>query len=357
MVLGWSSVREALADRRLSPRSFVEDMLASGLSPQTAAQVAPLFSRHGDDHRHLRAVLSTAFTPRKVEQLRPAARAIAERLTEAIADQGGTCEVVAELATPLPPEVFAILFGLPVEDRDRLARWAAAIALAFGAGIAPEHLATVEAAAAEMRAYGQERIAASRANPGDDLVTRLVEAEVDGRRLSDDDVIAMITGFVFAGAETTRRQLTAGIQLLAEHPDAWERLAAEPDLLPGAVDEILRLRGIVPALTRRAEEPFEQDDLALDEGGRLLLLFTAANQDPERFPDPTAFVVDRADAHAHLTFGWGPHLCVGAGLARLELAEALRALTARFGPPVVESAGPSAGLIAPDWLRVRFPLR
>jgi cytochrome P450 len=356
VVLDWAAAREALTDRRLSPRSFVEDMLASGLSPETAAQVAPLFSRHGDDHRHLRAVLSTAFTPKKVEQLRPATRAIAERLTDAIAARGGSCELVADFATPLPPEVFAILFGLPIEDRDRMAGWAAAIALAFGTGIPPEHLATVEAAAAEMRDYGRERIAASRAQPGDDLVTRLVQAEVDGQHLSDDDVIAMITGFVFAGAETTRRQLTAGIQLLADHPEAWKRLAAEPDLLPGAVDEILRLRGIVPGLTRRAEEPFEQQDLSLDTGGRLLLSFTSANQDPERFPDPTAFVVDRNDAHAHLTFGWGPHLCVGAGLARLELAEALRALTARFGPPVVESAGPSTGLAAPDWLRVHFPV-
>ncbi len=357
VVLEWEAAREALSDRRLSPRSFVDDMVASGLSPTTAAQVAPLFSRHGDDHRHLRAVLSTAFTPKKVEQLRPATRAIAERLTEAIAADGGACELVSAFATPLPPEVFALLFGLPVEDRDRMAGWAAAIALAFGTGIAPEALATVEAAAPETRDYGRGRMPATRAHPGDDLVTRLVEAEVDGRRLSDDDVVAMITGFVFAGAETTRRQLTAGVHLLADHPEDWERLAAEPDLLPVAVDEILRLRGIVPGLTRRAEEPFAQEDLALDPGGRLLLSFTAANQDPERFPDPTAFVVDREEAHAHLTFGWGPHLCVGAGLARLELTEALRALTSRFGPPVVESAGPSAGMVAPDWLQVRFPVR
>ena len=357
VVLDWGAAREALADRRLSPRSFVEDMLASGLSPQTAAQVAPLFSRHGEEHRHLRAVLSTAFTPKKVEQLRPATRAIAERLVDAIAAADGCCELVADFATPLPPEVFALLFGLPVEDRDRMAGWAAAIALAFGTGIAPQDLATVEAAAAEMRDYGRERIAASRAHPGDDLVTRLVDAEVDGQRLTDDDIVAMITGFVFAGAETTRRQLTAGIQLLAEHPDDWERLAAEPDLVPTAVDEILRLRGIVPGLTRRAEEPFAQEDLELDEGGRLLLSFTAANQDPDRFPDPATFVVDRTDAHAHLTFGWGPHLCVGAGLARLELTEALRALTARFGPPTAESAGPSTGFGAPDWLQIRFPHR
>jgi cytochrome P450 len=357
VVLGWAESREVLNDRRLSPRSFVDDMLASGLSPQSAAQVSPLFSRHGDDHRHLRAVLSTAFTPKKVEQLRPATRAIAERLADGIAAAGGVCEVVAAFAEPLPPEVFAVLFGLPVEDSARMAEWASAIALAFSGSIAPDDVARVEAATAEMREYGHERIAASRAAPGDDLVSRLLAAEVDGHHLSDHDVIAMITGFVFAGAETTRRQMTAAILLLADHPEDWERLAAEPDLLPTAVDEILRLRGIVPALTRRAEEPFDRDGLELEPRGRLMLSFSAANQDPERFDDPTAFQVDRADAHAHLTFGWGPHLCVGAGLARLELAEGLRALTTRFGPPVIEAIGPAGGFSTPDSVEVRFPVR
>ncbi|MET0901811.1 MAG: cytochrome P450 [Acidimicrobiales bacterium] len=357
VVLAWEANRATLTDQRLSPRSFPDDMVANGLSPATAMQVSPLFSRHGDEHRHLRAVLSVAFTPKKVEQLRPAARAIAERLADDIAAAGGACELVSAFAEVLPPEVFAILFGLPVEDRDRMAHWAEAIALAFNPGMPPEHVARVEAAAAEMRAYGHERIAASRAEPGDDLVTRLVEAEVDGHRLSDDDVIAMITGFVFAGAETTRRQLTAAVLLLADHPDDWERLAADPELVPNAVEEILRHSGIISGMTRRAEEPFEHDDLAVPEGGCLLLSFDTANHDPERFEHPDRFVLDRPDAHAHITFGWGPHLCVGAGLARLELTEGLRALTSRFGPPTIEAAAPSNGMGAPDWLQVRFPLR
>lgn len=357
VVLAWEANRATLTDRRLSPRSFADDMVANGLSPETAVQVAPLFSRHGDDHRHLRAVLSTAFTPKKVEQLRPATRAIAERLADVIADADGACEFVATFAEPLPPEVFAILFGLPVEDRDRMAHWAASIALAFNPSMPPEHLAQVEAAAAEMRAYGRERIAASRETPGDDLVTRLLEAEVDGHRLSEDDVIGMITGFVFAGAETTRRQLTAAVQLLADHPDDWERLAADPDLVRNAVEEILRHRGIISGLTRRAEEPFERDDLRVPEGGRVLLSFDTANRDPDRFEDADSFVVDRPDAGSHVTFGWGPHLCVGAGLARLELVEGLGVLTRRFGPPTVEAVSPSTGMGAPDWLQVRFPLR
>src|SRR5207245_6169888 len=107
----------------------------------TALQVAPLFSRHGDEHRHLRAVLSKAFTPKSVEQVRPATRAIAQRLADDIAAGGGSCELVAAFAEPLPPQVFAILFGRPIGDSDQLARWASTIALAFNPSLAPEHLA------------------------------------------------------------------------------------------------------------------------------------------------------------------------------------------------------------------------
>ena len=199
IVLGWEANRTTLSDRRLSPRSFVDDMTASGISPATSAQIAPLFGRHGAEHRHLRVVLSTAFTPRKVEQLRPAARSIAERLTDAIEAAGGVCDFVAVFAEPLPPEVFAICSA---------SRWRTATGWPGGRPPSPgpsrcgwsrRTSRWWRPPAAEMRAYGHERIAASRAAPGDDLVTRLVQAEVDGERLSENDVIAMITGFVARG--------------------------------------------------------------------------------------------------------------------------------------------------------------
>ena len=137
------------------------------------------------------------------------------------------------------------------------------IALAFSVQMDAEQVARVEAAAAEMRAYSLERIAASRAEPGDDLVTRLLEATVDGERLAEADVVAMITGFLFAGSETTRRQITSAVQVLADHPAEWDRLARDPALLPTAVDEILRFAGIVPGLTRRAEDEYAIGDLVV----------------------------------------------------------------------------------------------
>ncbi len=357
IVLSYEAVRDVLADRRLSPRSFVDEMRANGLSERTAHQFTPLFRRHGDDHRRFRALLSVAFTPRSVERLRPVAAEVAARLADAVADRGGRCEIVADIAGPLPPEVFAVLFGLPVEDRDRLAGWASRVAPAFLPVLAPEQVADIEAVAAELRAYGDALIAARRTEPADDLVTRLLEAEVEGERLDDTEVVALISGFVFAGAETTRRQLTALVLELADHPELWERMAAEPALVAAVVEEGLRHRPIVPGLTRRAEEVYDRADLHLDAGTGLMVSFVAANHDPDQYPDPHRFDPDRAGAATHVTFGWGPHFCVGAGLARMELQEALAALVARFGPPAVEGAGPVTGLQAPDSLDVRFPVR
>lgn len=357
LVLSWEAVREVLADRRLSPRCFSDDMVAAGISARTAGQVAPLFSLHGDEHRRHRALLSAAFTPRQVERVRPTAAAVAGRLADAIVDDGGRCEVVGAFAEPLPPEVFATLFGLPTEDRDLMAGWAADIAPAFTLALGEEEVARVERAAGELRAYAEGRIVACRAEPGDDLLSHLVSVEVDGEHLDDDQIVALVTGFVFAGAETTRRQLTAAVLLFSEHPGEWERLAASPALLPTAVDEVLRHRPIVPGLPRRAEAQFELGDLRIDEGERLLAIFGTANHDPARFDEPERFAIDRAEAGAHVTFGWGPHFCVGAGLARMELAEGLRALLERFGPPVVDEVGEASGLTAPDRLWVTFPLR
>ena len=357
MVLSWEAVRDVLADRRLSPRCFTTDMIDNGISEETARQLTPLFGRHGEAHRSFRALLSAAFTPRSVEALRPVAAAVAAELADDISAGGGTCSFVADFAAPLPPRVFAAMFGLPVADADQLGAWADVVARAFLPAIDPAHVADIEQAAAALRRYSEAVIAERRAEPADDLVTRLLDAEVDGERLADEDVVAMISGFIFAGAETTRRQMTATVAVLAEHPAVWERLADDPDLVPGAVEEALRHRPIVPGLSRVAEEPFGRDGLDRAPGDRLVVSFDAANHDPAHFEDPQRFDVERTEAASHLTFGWGPHFCVGAGLARMELAEGLRALVERFGPPVVEGAAAATGLAAPDELTVTFPLR
>lgn len=360
IVLAHDDVRQVLRDRRLSPRSFTADMLAAGLSERATHQLTPLFRRHGEEHRSYRGLLATAFTPRQVERMRPVAAAVAGRLADGIAANDGRCELVADLCAPLPPEVFAALFGLPASDRDRLAAWAATVVAAFSPPLSAEQLTAVEAACAEMREWSLVLADDRRARPADDLVTHLTQAEVDGRQLTDDDIADVVTGFVFAGSETTRRQLTAMVALFAEHPQEWERVAADHSLLPGAVEEVLRLRPIVPAMTREAVDPYEHRDVHVEPGGRLVASFLTANTDPEVFDGPDEFRPTRPKADTHVTFGWGPHHCLGAPLARLELQEALRALVTRFGPPELpDGPAPASdlGIVAPDELRVHFPLR
>jgi cytochrome P450 len=360
IVLDFDGARQVLRDRRLSTRSFTEDMVAAGLSERTAYQLTPLFRRDGALHREFRGLLSAAFTPRSVERLRPLAAAVAARLADDIVAGGGSCEFVAEFAAPLPPEVFATLFGLPVEERDRLARWGAVVTDAFVPALIAERAPAIEAAAAEMREWSLELIAARRARPADDLITGLLHAELDAQQFDDEDITDIISGFVFAGSETTKRQLTRAIEAFAEHPDDWERLAAHPDLVDGAVEEVLRSYSIIPGLSRVAAEEFDHQDLTLAPGQKVAATFVTANADPATFADPERFDITRANAKEHLSFGWGPHFCMGAGLARVELQEALRALVTRLGPPsVTPSSAPAEALAfgSPDELHVRFAPR
>ena len=360
IVLGFEASRQVLRDRRLSTRSFTDDMVAAGLSPRTADQLTPLFRRHGDEHRQFRGLLSAAFTPRSVERLRPLTADIAARLADDIAATDGPCEFVATFAAPLPPEVFATLFGLPVDERDRLAHWGSVVTDAFVPERIAEHATDIEAAAAEMRVWSARLIAQRRATPADDLITGLLHAEIDGHRLDDDDITDIISGFVFAGSETTRRQLTRAIEAFADHPDSWNRIAADPSLIDGAVEEVLRSHSIIPGLSRVAVEEFDRDGLTLCPGERIAATFVTANADPHTFDDPQQFDIVRANAKDHLSFGWGPHFCMGAGLARVELQESLRALVTRFGPPRIQAdAGASetpadTAFGSPDQLHVTF---
>jgi cytochrome P450 len=290
---------------------------------------------------------------------------VAARLVEDLVAAEGPSPFVATFAAPLPAEVFAVLFGLPPEDRDRLGRWAASVSRAFSPLLDADTVAEVERAGAELRDYCTGLMERRRRDPADDLITGLLAAEVDGQRLDDDDVVAVMSGFIFAGAETTRRQLTVMVAAFAERPHDWERIAADPGLIPGAVEEVLRHRPIVPGLSRVAVDEYRHDgdapgrEIELHPGERLMVSFLTANRDPQHFERPDEFDLERANAGDHVTFGWGPHFCMGAGLARVELQEALRVLTERLGPPRVEgeTVGPGPGFAAPDELTVAFAPR
>ena len=266
-------------------------------------------------------------------------------------------DFVPAFAAPLPPEVFAVLFGLPGRRPGPVGPLGDGGGQGVHPGAGGGGGGRDRSAAAELRTYSRELIATRRAEPADDLVTGLLEADIEGERLDDDEVVATISGFIFAGAETTRNQLMELVIAFAEHPEQWEQVAADPDLIPGAVEEVLRHRGIVPGLTRAAVEPFARTT-SRSSRWRLLVSFVTANHDGDHFEAPDTFAIDRANAADHVSFGWGPHFCLGAGLARVELQESLRALTERFGPPVVDAADRTpAGGAWTDSLAVRWSPR
>jgi cytochrome P450 len=282
-------------------------------------------------HTKLRAIISKAFTPRVVANLEPRIRELSRELLDATTDRG-TMDLAADFAVPLPMRVIAELLGVPAADWPRYRRWSDVI-LTIANTISQDEAAAraieeFRAVTAEMRAWLPDLIAQRRAAHADDLLTRLVEAEVDGDRLTPDEVLGFVQLLLVGGQETTADLITNAVLCFIEHPDQFARLRAAPDLLPAAIEEVLRFRSPVqwtPRATRRAVEVHGQ---TIPAGKIVLPMIGSANRDPKQFRDPAAFDITR-EPNPHLAFGHGVHACLGAPLARLEARIALTDLLAR----------------------------
>ncbi|MCX8073017.1 MAG: cytochrome P450 [Candidatus Binatia bacterium] len=283
------------------------------------------------EHTRLRSLVNQAFTPRRVRALEKRIEEIAEGLARELVAQR-TCDFVATFAYPLPVIVIAELLGIPAEDREQFREWSDALVEHLGGGIlappAPEvvwkELATIEA----MRGYFAEKAAERRRALKDDLLSALVAAEVEGSRLSFDEMLQMLVLLLVAGNETTRNLLSNAVWTLLEHPDALARLRAEPELVPSAVEEVLRFASPIQCDVRRLVRDTEVAGQRIEAEKIALLWLGAANRDETVFPEAERFDIARAD-NRHLAFGFGPHYCLGANLARLEAQVALRVLLAR----------------------------
>jgi hypothetical protein len=218
------------------------------------------------------------------------------------------------------------------------------------------HLSEVEEGMARLDDYVGQLVADRRRDPRDDLVTALVQAEEAGDRLSDWELRAMIGGLLFAGFDTTRNQLGLAMALFAAHPDQWALLAGRPDLVPGAVDEVMRMHGAVGMAPRMTLEEIEVDGYLVPAGTMLVLSLAAANHDPTSFSEPHTFDITRA-GESHLSFGGGWHHCLGASLARAELQEALVVLAAQM-PGLALDGEPRwrspFGIFGPEELPIRW---
>jgi cytochrome P450 len=356
VVVSHEHVQALLADPRLDS-SLMAIVRLQGLNegPIFEMLAHTLLAIDGEDHTRLRKLVSRAFTPRSVEALRPSMG----KLAGALADQfvaAGRCEFMAEFADHYPIQMICELLGVPPEDHERFGRWANGLTwvLSFElAGRMPE----IEAAFTGLGEYLEAFIEDRRRAPRDDLVTRLIQAEDGGDRLSPVELRSMIGALLFAGYDTTRNQLGIAMWLFTQHPEQWRLLGARPDLIAQAVEEVLRFQGTVAVAPRIAREELTVGEYVVPAGTLLTLSTAAANHDPAAHDRPRAFDVAVARREPPLTFGGGPHYCLGANLARAEMQEALAVLANRLRDVRLDGDvgwRPRTGIFGPTVLPLRF---
>jgi unspecific monooxygenase len=292
-------------------------------------QARPFLFMDPPDHTRLRGLVNKAFTPHVIENMRPRIQQIVDELIDAAAERG-ECDVIEDLAYPLPVRVISEMLGVPPEDHERFKGWSRELARSLDPDFAvpQEVMDRRQAAATAFRAYFTELIEERRSRPGDDLLTALIAAEEAGDKLSPAELLSTCTLLLVAGHETTVNLIGNGLLALIRHPDQARRLRGDPALIRSAIEEALRFDPPVQLTARTAIEDIRLPDGVVPKGKQAILLIGAANHDPAQFLDPDTFDVGRAD-NRHIAFGMGIHFCLGAPLARVEGQAAIGTLVAR----------------------------
>jgi cytochrome P450 family 142 subfamily A polypeptide 1 len=277
-------------------------------------------------HLKRRKLVSHGFTPARVRAGAPAMARLCDELIDRVCEQG-ECDIVRDLAAPLPMIVIGDMLGVAPEDREQLLRWSDALIGSISGE--PARMVAAATAFTEYDAYARRTIAARRTAPTDDLVSVLVQAEIDGDRLDDDEIVFESLLVLVGGDETTRHVISGGLDQLLRSPPVRARLAADPALLPGAVEEMLRWVSPIKQMARTVTRDVELDGTRLLAGAQVVLLYESANFDASHFADPERFDIAR-DPNDHLAFGFGAHFCLGAALARLEAETMVGAVLRRL---------------------------
>ena len=282
------------------------------------------------EHTRLRSLVAEAFTPKTVERLAPRIREIAEELLDTVPAEG-RFDLVETFSHPLPVIVIAEILGVPSSDRASFKRWSdeAIIAIELR-GQGPGRHPLGGRAFPALREYFTALIEARRREPRDDLISGLVRAEVEGSRLTQDELIHLLILLLVAGNETTRDLIGNTVLALLEHPQQLALLRGDPSLAPNAIEEVLRYSAPAQYMSRRAKAATAVGEARIEAGEEAVLWFGSANRDERVFTNADSFDIRRTNASRHLTFGIGTHFCLGAPLARLEGAIAIEALLSRF---------------------------
>ena len=332
-LLSYELVRSVLRDSRFQIPPGLNLALQGVTSGPIWDKVAnSLLGMEGSQHQRVRGVVSKAFTPRAVERLHATIVDVIDDIVEPISRQGH-CDVVTDIARPYPVPIICALLGAPPEDWQQFALWADDVFRAFGFAFTPDVEPVVMRAWGELDDYVDDMVARRRHTLTDDLLSDLIRAEHDGERLNADELRMMASGLLLAGTDTTRNQVAASIDVLCDHPDQWQLLRDDPDLALPAVDETMRHSPVAGATMRATIEDVEIAGVVIPAGTMILANTAAANRDPAIYEDANRLDITREGLPPILTFGAGVHYCLGANLARVEIAEALKAVTRRFANP------------------------
>jgi cytochrome P450 len=311
----------------------------AALNPIAQVMVRQMLFLDPPDHTRLRALASAAFTPRRVERLRSHIQEIMHGLLDALVSRG-QMDLIADFASPVPAIVTAEMLGVPVEDHEQLKEWSADFAEMLGNfQHNPDRFPKVLRSVEEMCSYFRSAMQEQRLHPREGLVSAMMEAEVDGAKLTEDEIIANLIVTMVGGQETTTNLIGNGLLTLLRNPTEMERLRADSFLIPSAVEELLRYESPSQHTARLAPADIEMGGKKIRERQAVIAVMGAANRDPERFPDPDRLDITRQD-NRHLAFGWAAHFCFGAALARLEGQIAFEAILRRLPGLTLDASMP-----------------
>jgi cytochrome P450 len=341
VITGNAALRDAMRHPDLSPSvrywKHHEPVDADAEpTPQQRFHASGLFNVSPQDHLRLRRLINRAFTPRGVEAQ---AAFTEERLDQLLAPYGpgDSIDLFTQVFEPIPVQVISHLVGMPGEYADAFKAASDTLVLTLEPSPDSETSRAIDAAIVEIETMIRTTVAERRRHPADDLLTRMLAVEEDGDRLSFDEMLALVLGLIIAGSGTTANLMAVAAHDLLERPDQWQLLVTEPGLVPNAVEELLRFTTLGYGAPRFAVADLRLAGRDIARGELLFCPFPAANHDRAIWVDPHTLDVTRS-ASAHLAFSIGPHYCLGANLARLEITAALGQLAARF--PDVQPAGP-----------------
>ncbi|MGW2487875.1 cytochrome P450 [Streptomyces sp. NPDC001606] len=325
LVTDYDAVRTVLSDARFSRAATARPGAPRiGTEPQNAKN---LLSMDPPEHTRVRRLVSREFTARRVAALRPRIQACADELLDAMERTGSPADLVPALAFPLPVTVICELLGVPLDEREQIAEWSGTVLSTVSLPVEQ-----IVAAHTGLAGYLGGLIAAKRKQPGDDLLSALVSIhEEDAERLDEEELLHLAITLLIAGHETTTNQIGNSVLALLTHPEQFEAVRRDPGAVPAAVEELLRF---VPpgdeATLRIATEDVQLGDTLVPAGTAVLASLASANRDAGHFTAPDTLDTARVPDAQHLTFGYGIHYCLGAGLARLELEIAIGSLLRRF---------------------------